>query len=132
MSKQELIEKAIATMEKLSSEKIAEVADFADFILKKNEDKQNSTWRPCWWHSGPVPRDRLHIAWCSPALCPAGVPHAGDRDQVCAHPVPSSGTCPAWSTVIVVRLGHFICGSSATERRRSAELMSDCAKAAED
>lgn len=38
MSKKELIEKTIHTLEKLPNEKIAEVSDFADSILQKNED----------------------------------------------------------------------------------------------
>ena len=40
MSKKELIEKTLAALEKLPVEKIAEVSDFADFILQRNEDKQ--------------------------------------------------------------------------------------------
>ena len=40
MSKKELIEKTLAALEKLPAEKIAEVSDFADFILQRNEDKQ--------------------------------------------------------------------------------------------
>ena len=40
MSKKELIEKTIAAFEKLPADKVAEVADFIDFILHRNEDKQ--------------------------------------------------------------------------------------------
>jgi hypothetical protein len=40
MSKKELIEKTLAALEKLPAEKVAEVSDFADFILQRNEDKQ--------------------------------------------------------------------------------------------
>ncbi len=40
MSKKELIERTIHTLEKLPEEKIVEVSDFADFIFQKNEDKQ--------------------------------------------------------------------------------------------
>lgn len=40
MSKKELIEKTIYTLEKLPEEKIIEVSDFADFVLQKNEDAQ--------------------------------------------------------------------------------------------
>jgi hypothetical protein len=40
MSKKELIEKTIATLQQLPDNKIAEVSDFADFILQRNEDKQ--------------------------------------------------------------------------------------------
>lgn len=39
MSKKELIEKTIAALQKLPADKIAEVSDFADFILQRNEDK---------------------------------------------------------------------------------------------
>ena len=40
MSKKELIEKTLAALEKLPADKVAEVSDFADFILYRNEDKQ--------------------------------------------------------------------------------------------
>jgi hypothetical protein len=40
MSKTELIEKTLAALEKLPANKVAEVSDFADFILQRNEDKQ--------------------------------------------------------------------------------------------
>lgn len=40
MSKKELIEKTIYTLEKLPEEKIIEISDFADFVLQKNEDAQ--------------------------------------------------------------------------------------------
>ena len=40
MSKQELIEKTIAALQKLPADKVAEISDFADFILQRNEDKQ--------------------------------------------------------------------------------------------
>ena len=40
MSKKELIEKTLAALKKLPAEKIAEVSDFADFILQRNEDGQ--------------------------------------------------------------------------------------------
>jgi len=40
MSKQELIEKTLAALERLPADKVAEVSDFADFILLRNEDKQ--------------------------------------------------------------------------------------------
>jgi len=40
MSKKELIEKTLAALEKLPVEKVAEVSDFAEFILQRNEDKQ--------------------------------------------------------------------------------------------
>ena len=40
MSKQELIEKTLAALKKLPADKVAEVSDFADFILQRNEDKQ--------------------------------------------------------------------------------------------
>jgi hypothetical protein len=40
MSKKELIEKTLASLEKLPADKVAEVSDFADFILQRNEDKQ--------------------------------------------------------------------------------------------
>jgi len=40
MSKQELIEKTLAALEKLPADKVAEISDFADFILQRNEDKQ--------------------------------------------------------------------------------------------
>jgi hypothetical protein len=38
MSKQELIEKTINALQKLSADKVAEVADFTDFILRRSED----------------------------------------------------------------------------------------------
>lgn len=38
MSKKELIEKTVLTLERLPEEKIVEVSDFADFVLQKNED----------------------------------------------------------------------------------------------
>ena len=37
MSKKELIERTIHTLEKLPEEKIVEVSDFADYIFQKNE-----------------------------------------------------------------------------------------------
>jgi hypothetical protein len=40
MSKKEFIEKTIETLQKLPAEKVAEVSEFADSILKQNEDKQ--------------------------------------------------------------------------------------------
>lgn len=40
MSKKELIEKTLASLEKLPADKVAEVSDFADSILQRNEDKQ--------------------------------------------------------------------------------------------
>ena len=40
MSKQELIEKTLAAFQKLPADKVAEVSDFIDFILQRNEDKQ--------------------------------------------------------------------------------------------
>jgi hypothetical protein len=40
MSKKELIEKTIAALQKLPADKVAEVSDFADSILQRNEDKQ--------------------------------------------------------------------------------------------
>lgn len=40
MSKQELIEKTLAALQKLPTDKVAEVSDFTDFILQRNEDKQ--------------------------------------------------------------------------------------------
>lgn len=40
MSKQELIDKTIAALQKLTADKVAEVSDFTDFILQRNEDKQ--------------------------------------------------------------------------------------------
>lgn len=39
MSKKELIEKTIAALQKLPADKVAEVSDFADFVLRRNEDK---------------------------------------------------------------------------------------------
>ncbi len=40
MSKQELIDKTIAALQKLPADKVAEVSDFTDFISQRNEDKQ--------------------------------------------------------------------------------------------
>jgi len=40
MSKKELIEKTLAALERLAADKVAEVSDFAAFILQRNEDKQ--------------------------------------------------------------------------------------------
>ena len=40
MSKKELIDKTIAALQKLPADKVAEVSDFTDFILQRNEDKQ--------------------------------------------------------------------------------------------
>lgn len=40
MSKQELIEKTLAALQKLPANKVAEVSHFADFILQRNEDMQ--------------------------------------------------------------------------------------------
>ena len=40
MSKQELIEKKLAAFQKLPADKVAEVSDFIDFILQRNEDRQ--------------------------------------------------------------------------------------------
>lgn len=40
MSKKELIEKTIEALEKLPADKVAQVSDFADFILQRNKDKQ--------------------------------------------------------------------------------------------
>ena len=39
MSKTELIHKAVNTLEKLPSDKISEVNDFAEYILKKFEEE---------------------------------------------------------------------------------------------
>lgn len=39
MTKEAIIQKTIETLEKLPSEKINEVSDFADFILKKYEEQ---------------------------------------------------------------------------------------------
>ena len=35
-----MIAKTIAALQKLSADKVAEVSDFADFILQRNEDKE--------------------------------------------------------------------------------------------
>ncbi len=40
MSKQELIDKTVAALQQLPADKVAEVSDFTDFILQRNEDKQ--------------------------------------------------------------------------------------------
>jgi hypothetical protein len=40
MSKEELIKKTIAAMQQLPADKVAEVSDFTQFILQRNEDKQ--------------------------------------------------------------------------------------------
>ena len=40
MSKEEMIAKTIAALQKLSADKVAEVSDFADFILQRYEDKE--------------------------------------------------------------------------------------------
>ena len=40
MSKQELIEKTLAAFQKLPADKVAEVSDFIDFIIQRNEDRQ--------------------------------------------------------------------------------------------
>lgn len=40
MSKKDLIDKTVETLNKLPEDKLIEVSDFADFILKKNEDVQ--------------------------------------------------------------------------------------------
>lgn len=40
MSKKELIEKTIAALEQLPADKVAEISDFADFMLQRNEDRQ--------------------------------------------------------------------------------------------
>ena len=40
MSKQELIDKTVAALQQLPTDKVAEVSDFTDFILQRNEDKQ--------------------------------------------------------------------------------------------
>lgn len=40
MSKQELIEKTINALQKLPADKVAEVAEFTDLILQRNEDKE--------------------------------------------------------------------------------------------
>lgn len=40
MSKEELIQKTISTLQQLSADKVTEVSDFAEFILHRNEDKQ--------------------------------------------------------------------------------------------
>lgn len=39
MSKQGLINRTVATLEKLPEDKIHEIADFADFVLKKHEEQ---------------------------------------------------------------------------------------------
>ena len=39
MSKKELIEKTIETLEKLPEDKLAAVSDFAAYMLQKNEEK---------------------------------------------------------------------------------------------
>jgi hypothetical protein len=39
MSKKELIDKTLQTLQKLPADKISEVSDFADFILKKAEEE---------------------------------------------------------------------------------------------
>ena len=39
MSREQLIQKALIAIQKLPQEKIMEVSDFADFILKKHEDE---------------------------------------------------------------------------------------------
>ena len=43
MSKQELIEKMINALQKLSADKVAEVSDFTEFILQRSEDKEITT-----------------------------------------------------------------------------------------
>ena len=40
MSKQELIDKTVAALLQLPADKVAEVSDFTDFILQRNEDIQ--------------------------------------------------------------------------------------------
>jgi len=40
MSKQEMIEKTLETLNKLPETKVAEVSDFADFMLRKTEDTE--------------------------------------------------------------------------------------------
>ena len=40
MSKQELIEKTLAALQKLPADKVAEVFGFTDLILQKNDEKQ--------------------------------------------------------------------------------------------
>ncbi|MEO7923802.1 MAG: hypothetical protein ABIR30_08985 [Chitinophagaceae bacterium] len=40
MSKQELIEKTIAALQRLPVDKVAEVSDFTDFILQRSGDKE--------------------------------------------------------------------------------------------
>ena len=40
MSKKELIEKTVAALQRLPADKVAEVSDFADLMLQRNEDKQ--------------------------------------------------------------------------------------------
>ena len=40
MSKEEMIAKTIAALQKLPADKVAEVSDFADFILQRKEDKE--------------------------------------------------------------------------------------------
>ena len=39
MSKQQLIDYTISTLKKLPQSKVHEVADFADFVLKRSEDR---------------------------------------------------------------------------------------------
>ncbi len=39
MDRQSLINRTIGTLEKLPQEKLNEIADFADFVLKKYEDQ---------------------------------------------------------------------------------------------
>ena len=40
MSKQEIIEKTLETLNKLPETRVAEVSDFADFMLRKTEDAE--------------------------------------------------------------------------------------------
>ena len=40
MSKQELIEKTINALQKLPADKVAEVSEFADLMLQRNQDKE--------------------------------------------------------------------------------------------
>ena len=40
MSKKELIEKTISALQKLPADKVAEVSEFADLMLQRNQDKE--------------------------------------------------------------------------------------------
>ncbi|MBD3630366.1 hypothetical protein [Cyclobacterium sp.] len=66
MSKKGLIHKTVETLEQLPEDSIQEIADFAEFVLKKNEDQlyqQNAGERALTQHSMRLSESSLNEDW---------------------------------------------------------------------